>query len=34
MPLIPALVASGLMMGLYNLLAQPGLWPWLAMTRT
>jgi len=24
-PLIPALVASGLMMGLYNLLAQPGL---------
>jgi PTS system sucrose-specific IIC component len=29
-PLIPALVASGLMMGLYNLLAQPGLWPWLA----
>ncbi len=28
-PLIPALVASGLMMGLYNLLAQPGLWPWL-----
>ena len=33
-PLIPALVASGLMMGLYNLLAQQGLWPWLAMTRT
>lgn len=29
-PLIPALVAAGLMMGLYNLLAQPGLWPWLA----
>ena len=29
-PLIPALVASGLMMGLFNLLAQPGLWPWLA----
>ena len=29
-PLIPALVASGLMMGLYNLLAQQGLWPWLA----
>jgi PTS system sucrose-specific IIC component len=28
-PLIPALVASGLMMGLFNLLAQPGLWPWL-----
>ena len=24
-PLIPALVASGLMMGLYNVLAQPGL---------
>jgi sucrose PTS system EIIBCA or EIIBC component len=31
-PLIPALVASGLMMGLYNLLAQPGLWPWLGDT--
>jgi sucrose-specific phosphotransferase system IIBC component len=29
-PLIPALVAAGLMMGLFNLLAQPGLWPWLA----
>lgn len=28
-PLIPALVAAGLMMGLFNLLAQPGLWPWL-----
>ena len=28
-PLIPALDASGLMMGLFNLLAQPGLWPWL-----
>jgi PTS system sucrose-specific IIC component len=28
-PLIPALVASGLMMGLFNLLSQPGLWPWL-----
>jgi sucrose-specific phosphotransferase system IIBC component len=26
-PLIPALVASGLMMGLYNLLTQAGLWP-------
>ena len=33
-PLIPALVASGLMMGLYNLLAQPGLWRWHPTTKT